>query len=184
MKTRHRIVLVAVLGSLVAVTGACSSSNTSSDTTVVAQAEANNPYGAGPIEAAQPGETILRVNVRGNVTEYSLESLQKLPATTVELFEPFIKVRSNFTGVSLADLFRANGIEVGDNVDTLALNEYRYVNTAYEFTVSDGLLAYEQDGKSIPIDRGGPIRIVFPDGTPLADLLDAWNWALRTITVK
>lgn len=184
MKMRHRIVSFAVLGSLVAILGACSSSDTSSDTTVVAPPDTGNPYGAGLIDPPQPGETILQVDVRGNVTEYSLESLQELPATTVELFEPFIKARSSFTGVSLASLFQAIGVEDGDNVETLALNEYQYVNTAGNFTASDGLLAYEQDGKPIPVDRGGPIRIVFPDGTPLASLLDAWNWALRSITVK
>jgi len=183
MKTRHRIVLFAAFGLLVAAVGACSSSDTSSDTTVVAPV-ADNPYGAGLIDPPQPSETILRVNVRGNVVEYSLELLEKLPATTVELFEPFIKVRSSFTGVSLASLFQAVGIEVDDNVDTLALNEYRYANAAGEFTASDGLLAYKQNGQSIPMDRGGPIRIVFPDGTPLASVLEAWNWALSSITVK
>lgn len=183
MKARHKAVLFAALGLLVAV-GGCSSADTSSDTTVVIPAEAANPYGAGLIDPPRPGEPILLVDVRGNVTKFSLESLEKLPATKVELFEPFIKTRSSFTGVSLADLFDAVGIKVDDKVDTIALNEYRYVNVAGEFTASAGLLAYEQNGQSIPIDRGGPIRIVFPDGTPLSGVLDAWNWALSSITVK
>lgn len=184
MKTQHKVVLVTALWLLVVALGACSPSDTSGDTTVVVSEEATNPYGAGLVDPPQPDEPILQVNVRGNVSEFSLESLQKLPATTVELFEPFIMVRSSFTGVSLADLFRAVGIKVEDSVDTLALNEYRYVNFAGEFTASDGLLAYEQDGHSISVDRGGPIRIVFPDGTPLSTVLDAWIWALSSITVR
>ena len=183
MKTQHKIVLFAALGSLVVAVGACSRSDTSADTTVV-PAEAANPYGVGLIDPPQPDEPILQVNVRGNVTEFSLESLANLPATTVELFEPFIKVRTSFTGVLLADLFQAVGIKVDESVDTFALNEYQYVNLAGEFTGSDGLLAYEQDGHSISVDRGGPIRIVFPDGSPLSIVLDAWNWALSSITVR
>lgn len=184
MKVRYRIVSFAVLGSLVIAVGACSSSETSSDTTVVAQVETENPYGAGLVDPPQPGEPILQVNVHGDVTEFSLESLKKLPTTTVELFEPFIMVRSSFTGVSLADLFDSTGITADDKVDTVALNEYRYTNVAKKFTASDGLLAYEQNGQPIPMDRGGPIRIVFPDGTPLSSVLDAWNWAISSIIIK
>lgn len=184
MKTRQMVVLIAALGSFVALAGACSSPDTSGNTTVVISAESANPYGAGLVDPPQPGEPILQVNVRGNVSKFSLESLKDLPATTVELFEPFIKVRSSFTGVSLADLFEAVGINANDSVETLALNEYRYVNDAGKFTASDGLLAYEQDGNPIPVDRGGPIRIVFPDGSTLSIALEAWNWALSSITAK
>ncbi len=184
MKTRHSVVLFVILGLLVVAMGACSSSDTSGETTVALPVDTANPYGAGLVDPPQPGEPILEVNVRGKLAKFSLESLQELPATTVELFEPFIKARSSFTGVSLADLFQAIGVEDGDNVETLALNEYQYVNTAGKFTASDGLLAYQQNGKPIPVDRGGPIRIVFPDGTTLASLLDAWNWAIGSITVK
>ncbi|MEK7295121.1 MAG: molybdopterin-dependent oxidoreductase, partial [Actinomycetota bacterium] len=115
---------------------------------------------------------------------FTLESLAELPATKVDLYEPFILTRSSFVGVSLADLFDSVGIKAEDKIDTVALNEYRYANTAEKFTASDGLLAYEQNGEPIPMDRGGPVRIVFPDGTPLASVLDAWNWALSSIVVK
>lgn len=184
MKTRYKVVLFAALGTLVVAIGACSSSDTSGDTTVATPAEVANPYGAGLVDPPQPNEAVLAASVRGKVTKFSIESLKSLPVTTVELFEPFIKNRSSFTGVSLADLFQAVGIEASDSVGTLALNEYEYVNTAGEFTASDGLLAYEQDGHPIPVDRGGPIRIVFPDGSELSVALEAWNWALSSITVK
>lgn len=184
MNTRYKVVLVAALGSLVVAVGACSPSDTSSDTTALSSAEATNPYGAGLVDPPQPDEPILEMNVRGNVSNFSLDSLGALPTTTIDLFEPFIKVRSRFTGVSLADLFDAVGIKAADSVSTLALNEYEYVNTAGKFTASNGLVAYEQDGNPIPVDRGGPIRIVFPDGSALSLALEAWNWALRSITVK
>ena len=184
MKMRQTTLFLVALGSLAVAVGACSSSDNSSDTTVVTPEETANPYGAGLVDPPQPGESILTIDVRGTVTEFSIESLQKLPATTVEVFEPFIKIQSSFTGVSLADLFSAVGIKADDEVSTQALNEYRYVNAAAKFTGSNGLLAYEQNGKLIPMDLGGPVRLIFPDGTALSDVLDAWNWALSSITVK
>ncbi len=45
------------------------------------------------------------------------------------------------------------------------------------------LIATKRDGAPIPYDQGGPIRIVFPDGTPLSSNLDAWNWSLASITM-
>ena len=184
MPVRNKIVLFMALGSLAVVMTACSSSDSSSDTTVVSPVATDNPYGAGLVDPPQPRESILQVDVRGVVTGFTLESLAELPATKVDLYEPFILTRSSFVGVSLADLFDSVGIKAEDKIDTVALNEYRYANTAEKFTASDGLLAYEQNGEPIPMDRGGPVRIVFPDGTPLASVLDAWNWALSSIVVK
>ena len=48
---------------------------------------------------------------------------------------------------------------------------------------SEALIATRRDGAPIPYDQGGPIRIVFPDGTPLSSVLDAWNWSLASISV-
>ena len=49
---------------------------------------------------------------------------------------------------------------------------------------SHALIATLRDNAPIPYDQGGPIRIVFPDRTPLSSVLDAWNWSLTSITVK
>ena len=53
--------------------------------------------------------------------------------------------------------------------------------TAGAFTDSAGMLAIAQSGGPVPYDQGGPIRIVFPDGTALSSVLDAWNWSLSGI---
>ena len=41
-----------------------------------------------------------------------------------------------------------------------------------------------QNGQPISMDRGGPIRIIFPDGTILSKVLDAWNWSISEIVVE
>ena len=145
---------------------------------------AENPYGGFPVDPPAPGETVLTVTVRGVDHNYSLEQLEQLGATTVTVFEPFIQKDSTFTGVELSVLFEELAITGEDSVKTVALNEYSYTNTARAFTGSGAILAYEQDGMPIAMDRGGPIRIVVPNDNPLSKTLDAWNWSLRSFLVN
>ena len=48
----------------------------------------------------------------------------------------------------------------------------------------EALIAIKRDGKEIPYDQGGPIRIIFGSKSTWAKYLDAWNWSLTSITVK
>jgi hypothetical protein len=72
-------------------------------------------------------------------------------------------------------------LEPDQQIATIALNDYRYTDSVKAFTASNGLLAVSRDGAPIPMDQGGPIRIVFPEDTPYFSFLDAWNWSLRSI---
>ena len=133
MKTLVRILfIVATVTSIIS----CSNSNdTASDTTAAVE---GNPYGGFPVDPPAPNETVLTVTVRGKVHTYSLEQLAELGATTVKLYEPFIQKDSTFTGVALSVLFAETAIVGEDSVETVALNEYAYTNTAAAFSGSDG----------------------------------------------
>ena len=102
---------------------------------------------------------------------------------TVTIYEPFRKTNQTFKAVALKDILTAAGISDTQFIDTLALNNYKYDDLAGKFTGSEALIATELDGKQIPIDQGGPIRIIFKDGTPQSTNLDAWNWSLMQISV-
>lgn len=143
-----------------------------------------NPYGASDIEPPAPDEVILTVRVNDSLTTFSLDQLSALPVTDLRLFEPFIKQNSQFLGVSISEIFEATGISGSDIATTVALNEYTYSNTADKFIGSSAVIAYEQNGQPISMDRGGPIRIIYPDGTLLSKVLDAWNWSIREIVVE
>jgi hypothetical protein len=39
------------------------------------------------------------------------------------------------------------------------------------------------DGKHMPVDRSGPIRIVFPDSSSLGRNPDLWIWSVATMKV-
>jgi len=143
-----------------------------------------NPYGASDIESPAPDEVVLTVRVNGTRTTFSLSQLLALPVTDLRLFEPFIKQNSQFSGVVMSEIFKATSISGADIVTTIALNDYAYSNTAEKFTDSNAVIAYEQNGQPIAMDRGGPIRIIFPDATLLSKVLDAWNWSISEIVVE
>lgn len=147
-----------------------------------ASATAENPYGGFPVDPPADTEVILTVSGPKTIN-YTLPQLKALEQVEVTIFEPFVKKTQSFSGVELKTLFDAAGIQPGDKISTVALNDYSYKDTAAKFTESNGLLALSRDGDIIPMDQGGPIRIVFPDDKPYSDFLDAWNWSLRTIEV-
>ena len=159
------------------------SASTSPASPASATPSTTNPYGAGPIDPPAPNEPVL--TVKGGQTPLSLtiDQLNALGNTTVTLDEPFVKKRQTFSGVPLATVMAQAGIPNTATVETVALNDYHYSSPVGPMVDSLALVATKRDGAPIPYDQGGPVRIVFPDGTPLSSNLDAWNWSLATITV-
>jgi hypothetical protein len=144
-----------------------------------------NPYGSSQqIDPAGPNDVLLTVTNHSKVAKLSMNALRKLGTTQISIYEPFVKVRQTFTVISLAKIFKTVGIPAGATIITDALNDYIYTDTVKNFTFSNGQLAIARFGKPIPYDQGGPIRIIFPDKTPLAQNLNAWNWSLNVIKVK
>lgn len=143
-----------------------------------------NPYGGVKVDPLGPNETILVIS-KGKVTKkLTLNNLLALKATEISIYEPFVRARQKFTVVKLATLFKLIGVSENDRVSTVALNDYVYANTAKSFLSADGYLAVKRNGKLIPYDQGGPIRIVFPDTSRWSKFLDPWNWSLTRITAK
>ncbi len=183
--------LIAVLG-----VAACGSNHnatesthgapSSSATTTSAAASTpttSNPYGVPSIDPPAPNEPVLTVT--GGTTPLSLtvDQLNALGNTTVTIDEPFAKRRQTFSGVPLSAVLAKAGIPETATIDTVELNAYHYASAARPMIDSNAMIATKRDNGPNPYDQGGPIRIVFPDGTPLSSVLDAWNWSLATINV-
>ncbi|MBX7455488.1 molybdopterin-dependent oxidoreductase [Mycolicibacterium sp. 3033] len=142
-----------------------------------------NPYGAPAIDPAGPDEPILKVEGGSTPLALTMDQLNALGDTTLTIDEPFVKKRQTFRGVPLDTVLSKAGIPDTATIETVALNDYRYAGAVAPMIGSQALIATERDGAPIPYDQGGPIRIVFPDGTPLSTVLDAWNWSLASIAV-
>ncbi len=167
---------------------ACGSSGDTAESSAPAETAAtsnsSNPYGTNTIDPAPADAPILTV-VNGSVSmDYTLKELQGFSTSDISIFEPFLKESQVFTVIPLSEIFSENKIGESAEIDTVALNDYVYSNTAKNFTTNSGYLAIAREGKDIPYDQGGPIRIIFSDESEWAKNLDAWNWSIRKIIVK
>ncbi len=162
---------------------AVDSASTSATSTVPASAApSTNPYGVLPIDPAGPNEPVLTVTGGSTPLSLTMGQLNALGEVSITIDEPFVKKRQTFRGVPIAVLLDKAGIPETATIDTVALNDYHYSGPAGPMIASQGLIATERDGAPIPYDQGGPIRIVYPDGTPMSQAMDAWNWSLASIT--
>jgi hypothetical protein len=176
--------VLALLAPMALVIAGCGGSTGSAAPVVSATptVSADNPYGVLDIDPAESDEAILDVvAANGQSVELSLDALRALGATEVELFEPFIKTRQRFVGVPLSVLLDKAGIPATAQLLTIALNDYRYTAPVADLVASEALVAYQVDGRDIGYNEGGPVRLVFPDGSPQATNLDAWNWSLKEL---
>lgn len=143
-----------------------------------------NPYGGVGIAPPAPTEIILTIQ-KGKVTKkLSMKDLMAIKSQVITINEPFVKKVQTFRGIPLVNIFALAGIKGSDRVQTIALNDYIYTNSAQNFINADGYLAITRSGKAIGYDQGGPIRIIFPDKSRWAKFLDPWNWSLKTLKVK
>jgi hypothetical protein len=147
-------------------------------------AETTNPYGASTVDPAGPNEVILTITKGRKKVTFTTAVLSKLKSEKISIYEPFLKKRQSFTAIPLKTLFALAGISGKDAVSTVALNDYIYSNTASKFLAARAYLAIKREGKDIPYDQGGPIRIIYPDNSTWAKNLDAWNWSIASISVK
>ena len=141
-----------------------------------------NPYGGFKVDP--PAATDIVLTVTGTKTiDYTMGQLQALGTQKINIMEPFAKKQQSFEGVPLKTIFEAADIKPADHLQTIALNEYVFKDTAANLEANNGLMAISRDGADIPMDQGGPIRIVFPTSSKYFTYLDAWNWSMRTIKV-
>jgi len=179
-----RPTLRVALGALMALAGvlaACGPAQPSPGA-VVAPVADEDVYGGFPIDPPADDEVVLTLE-GARLVDLTLGELLALAVREVTFLEPFVGVEQTFGVVPLADLLARAGIGPEDLVDTIALNDYRFSDVAGALTDADALVAVTRDGQAIPMNAGGPIRLVFDTGSEYHVFLDAWNWSLRTIRV-
>jgi hypothetical protein len=145
---------------------------------------------AGEKVAAPKGEVVLTVSGdigtanKGKTLELDLASLEQMRQVRLEAAEPFLKRRVTFEGVLLADLLAVAGVSgSASKVSLIALDDYKVDFKVADVRSSQMLLATKADGKHMPVDRSGPIRIVFPDGSSLGRNPDLWIWSVASMKV-
>jgi hypothetical protein len=145
---------------------------------------------AGEKIAAPQGEVVLTVSGaigehnNGKRLELDLASLERMRQVKLEAAEPFLKRRVMFEGVLLSDLLAVAGVPgSASKVSLTALDDYKVDCKVADVRSSQMLLATKADGKHLPVDRSGPIRIVFPDSSSLGRNPDLWIWSVSSMKV-
>jgi hypothetical protein len=145
---------------------------------------------AGEEIGAPKGEVVLTVSGaigaanKGDRLELDLASLERMRTVRLVTLEPFLKRRVTFEGVLLADLLEVAGVpDSASKVSLTALDDYKVDFKVADVHSSQMLLATKADGKHMPVDRSGPIRIVFPESSSLGRNPDLWIWSVSTMRV-
>jgi hypothetical protein len=121
---------------------------------------------------------------KGKTLALDLASLEQMRQVRLEAAEPFLKRRVMFEGVLLSDLLAVAGVpESASKVSLTALDDYKVDFKLADVRSSQMLLATKADGKHMPVDRSGPIRIVFPDSSSLGRNPDLWIWSVAAMKV-
>ena len=150
-----------------------------------ASPSASNPYGSVTVDPLGPNDPVLTVSGgSAGAISLTMAQLEGLGTKTVMVDEPFIKQRLAFTGVPMSAVLAKAGISAGARLTTKALNDYEYSNLASAFVGSEALIATRRGNSPVPFDAGGPIRLIYPDGSSLSGVLDAWNWSLASIVAS
>jgi hypothetical protein len=145
---------------------------------------------AGEKVSPPEGEVVLTVTGdigevnKGKKLELDLASLEKMRRVRLEAAEPFLKRRVMFEGVLLSDLLAVAGVpDSASTVSLTALDDYKVDFKVADVRSSQMLLATKADGKHMPVDKSGPIRIVFPDSSSLGRNPDLWIWSVSSMKV-
>lgn len=192
----RRLALVLTAALAVAVTGACSSGGSGGGSAAKAVAAGHSePAVSSPLGDPVPaptGDPVLKITGRIGATNGSGElaldraMLERLGARTVDVFEPFQKTRMSFQGLPFAALLEALRLDpAASGVHMVALDDF----TA-DLSMADAgdpgtfLATAAGDGSPIPVEKGGPVRLIFLDGSRAGSNVENWIWSMATVEIK
>lgn len=140
-------------------------------------------------------EVVLRVTGKigqtnaADAAEFDLAMLESIGQVQYDVHDPFAKVDRVFTGPLLAQLLSVVGAASdATTLEFIALNDYKVEMDIKEASKWPVLYALQADGQYIPLDDGGPAKIVFPFDD--YEELDQptygkfWVWSMAEIVVK
>lgn len=170
-----------ILTALIFLTGCSSSSDSAAPTPSPSASE--NPYGAGFV-VDPPADNDVVLTVTGTSTkDFTMAEISALADEEITIMEPFVKTEQSFKVVKMEKILKGLGFKGTDKLSTVALNDYAFADTYDNFIKNNAYIAVSRDGAPIPMDQGGPIRIVFASDSGYFNMLDAWNWSIRTIEI-
>jgi hypothetical protein len=126
--------------------------------------------------AQGPADGALRLDAAG---------LQRLGLRQVTVYEPFVRQPMDFQGVWLADVLAAAKVSASaTSLHLTAIDNYETDLTMADVQAGVFLATRTGTGGPIPVEDGGPTRIVIPGDIPSGTTDAKWIWSLSTIDVR
>jgi hypothetical protein len=195
-RSRRRVASAALSALLTLAAGACSSSKPKTSEKAAPGSETRT-VSAATLTAGEPvpaptSDPVLRLTGRIGTTNtegalaLDVTSVERLGLVSFELYEPYQKRRMGFQGVPLGKVVDLAGAEAGaQEIHMVALDDYTADMKLTEARTEGVMLATRSaDGSALPLEDGGPTRILFLDGTPGAKNDSQWVWSLATVEVR
>ncbi len=114
-----------------------------------------------------------------------LATLDGMANRTYTVTEPFEEKRIAFKGVDLWSVLQRAGVPTtAKTVHIVALDDYKIDLSVAELRKGGIILATKADGEPIPLDHGGPSRVIFLEGVDAGANPDRWIWSVSHITVS
>lgn len=125
------------------------------------------------------------VHNSGDNLVLDLSTLEKLGLRQVRLYEPWVKQDLEFQGVWLQDLLTVAQVDPGaTSLHIVALDDYAVDLRLADVRTGGIMIATRAgDGSALPIDDGGPTRVVFLDGVAAGVSPEQWVWSIKQIDV-
>ena len=139
----------------------------------------------GPVVLTLTGKIGQR-NVDRSALHFDAAILDELGVVKAKVYDPWVKQELEFQGVWMNDLIEAAKPTSGaQSIHITALDNYQ-VDLSLADVRAGGILAATKrgDGSPIPLEEGGPVRVVFVGGVPSGASADQWIWNLTTIDVR
>ncbi len=186
------VALAAALAVALALTAACGSAGSGAPGSVPAVVRTPDaPSGASPAVAPQ-GRTILTLTGRIATTNadgalrLDLAALDRLGLLAVTVDDPWAKQRLDLQGLRLRDLVGLAGPDAGATSLHLTAHDDYQVDLDLAAVRADDVLLVTRDGagRPLPVEDGGPTRVVFTDAAAGRFSPDLWIWNIETIEVR
>jgi hypothetical protein len=142
-----------------------------------------------PMPTQKPVLTVtgkISVTNQAGALVFDQPTIERLGMEQVRLYEPWTKQNLEFRGIWLQHLVAIAGVDAAaTRLHIVALDDYTVDLTLADIRAGGIMLATRAgDGTPIPIDEGGPNRIVFMDGVKAGANADQWIWSIKTIEVQ
>jgi hypothetical protein len=123
---------------------------------------------------------------RAGALVFDRSTVERLGVHQVRLYEPWNKEDEDFRGVWLQDRIAVAGVKPeAVKLHIVALDDFTVDLTLADIRAGGIMLATRAgDGSMLPIDKGGPTRIVFLNGVKAGANADQWIWSIKAIDVQ